>query len=373
MMVIGSSSKSLIQFRLDMMIAFSERGVQVIACCPQDDHFKKVKQVLQQHEITLVDAVVNNTAINPYLDLKSIVSLYRRIKQVNPHYVLLYTIKPVIYGSFAAKWAGVKTIASMMSGLGHVYTLDNFKTKIVRTVTNLLYRLAFLANDVVFFQNPDDLKLFQQMGLVKKDQTALISGSGVNLQQFPKMPLPAVDPLTFLFIGRLLETKGIREFCEAARLIHQQYPHIHFQILGGLHSNPSRVEHADLMELIQAGGIQYLGEQESGLQAIQNSHVVVLPSYREGVPKALLESLAVGRPIITTDVPGCRETVIDQKNGFLVPARDVQALAAAMEKIIHNPQQLKAMGNESRKLAEKRFDVHKVNQEIIEFLGLSRG
>lgn len=369
-MIIGSSSKSLIHFRLDMMIAFSQLGLQVVACCPQDGDFEKVKNILSQHHITLINVVMNNTEINPYQDIKSFISLYRTIKQVNPDYILLYTIKPVIYGSLAAKLVGVETIVSMMSGLGHFYTIENFKTQAIRKLTNILYRLAFLANKLVLFQNPDDLKLFKQLGLIKRVKTKLISGSGVNLNQFPEWPLPALEPLTFLFIGRLLETKGVKEFCKAAQLIRTRYSNTQFHILGGMHSNPGRIDHSDLMNLIQESGAQYLGEQESSLQAIQHSHVVVLPSYREGVPKSLLEALAVGRPIITTDVPGCRETVIDQRNGFLVPVRNIQALADAMEKFIQNPHDLAVMGKESRRLAESRFDVRKVNQEIIESIGL---
>lgn len=370
-MIIGSSSKSLIHFRLDMMIAFSKLGLQVVACCPQDEDFEKVRTILRQHHINLLPVVMNNTEMNPYKDIKSFISLYRTIKQVNPGYILLYTIKPVIYGSLAAKLGGVETIVSMMSGLGHFYTVENFTTRTMRKIMNALYKLAFLANKGVLFQNPDDLDLFKKLGLIKRVKTKLIAGSGVNLQTFPESPLPPLDPFTFLFIGRLLETKGIKEFCKAAHLIKTRYPNTHFHILGGLHSNPGRIEQSDLSNLLEDSGVQYLGEQESSLSAIQQSHVVVLPSYREGVPKALLEALAVGRPIITTDVPGCRETVIDQKNGFLVPARDIQALADAMEKLIQNPHDLTSMGKESRKLAESRFDVCQVNQQIIEFLGLS--
>jgi glycosyltransferase involved in cell wall biosynthesis len=372
-MIIGSSSKSFINFRLDMMRAFQNKGLEVYACCGRDNNFEHVKQILDQHHITLIEAPLNNTKINPFSDIKSVFSLYKKIKLIHPDYVFLYNIKPVIYGSFAAKFAGVNTVVSMMSGLGHLYTMESFTIKTLRKITNFLYRIAFSTNRMVIFQNPDDLKLFNNFGLVNHVTTTIVPGSGVNLQQFPETPLPATGPLTFLFVGRLLETKGLKEFCKAASLIRTHYPTAQFQILGGLHTNPSFIDPAQIMNLLEDSGVQYLGELESSLKPIQQCHVVVLPSYREGVPKALLEALSVGRPIITTDVPGCRETVVANQNGLLVPARDAQSLANAMEYLIQNAHHLKEMGKESRKLAEQRFDVNSVNQTIIESLGLKTG
>jgi glycosyltransferase involved in cell wall biosynthesis len=353
-----------------MMLAFLKKGLQVYACCGRDESFESVKQLLAQYNITLIDAPLINTKINPFSDLKSIYSLYKKIKLIKPDYVFLYNIKPVIYGSFAAKFAGIKNIVSMMSGLGHLYTMDNLTTKILRRITNVLYRFAFSSNREVLFQNEDDRQLFEQYGLIKTVKTSLVPGSGVNLLQFPRTPLPKSDPIKFLFIGRLLESKGIKEFCKAAALIRSQHPTAQFQILGGLHSNPAYINQEQIMKMLNDSGVKYLGELESSLLSIQNSHVVVLPSYREGIPKALLEALSVGRPIITTDVPGCRETVVANQNGILVPPRDAHSLAQAMAKLIDNPLHLDEMGKHSRKLAESRFDVQLVNQKIIESLGL---
>jgi glycosyltransferase involved in cell wall biosynthesis len=366
--VIGTSSKSLINFRLDMMLTLRKNGFHVTACAPKDDYFDETRKILERKNINLMDIYIQNTTISLFKDLKTLISFYRVLKRLQPTHVFNYHIKPVVYGSLIAKIVGCKTIISMITGLGHLYTFEDWRTRFLRKIANTLYKLAFMVNRAVLFQNQDDRDLFLKLKLLPPQKTSLVAGSGVNLTEFPLTPLPTTMPLKFIFIGRLLVAKGIKEYCQAAALLHQKYPQTQFQVLGGFHTNPSAIETTELHQRFSQADIIYLGEKESVLESIQESHVVVLPSYREGTPKVLLEALAVGRPLITTDTPGCRETVRLGKNGFLVPIQDTASLAHAMEYFIQNPQKIASMGKESRKLAEEKFDVTLVNQTILELM-----
>jgi len=370
-MILTCDSKSLLNLRFDMMQAFQSTGLAVIAAAPRDANYDRVKETLKKSEITLMQCNLRNTSLNPFNDVKMMIQLYQLFKETKPDYLFSYAIKPVIYGSLVGRMAGIKSIVSMMSGLGHLYTYDNAKTRLFQTMANVLYRFAFKANKVVIFQNLDDRQLFLNLRLLNENKTRVVAGSGVHLDKFPATALPDFQPLRFLFVGRLLEAKGFNEYCQAAAKLKSLYPQVEFQVLGGFHANPSAIDQSFLNRLTETSIITYLGEQEHSLEYLKQSHVVVLPSYREGVPKSLLEALAVGRAIVTTNVPGCRETVIAGKNGLLVSPRDSESLAGAMETLIQDPQQIKRMALESRKLAEAKFDVRRVNQQIIEFMELN--
>ena len=233
-----------------------------------------------------------------------------------------------------------------------------------------MYAVALRGAHVVFFQNPDDEALFRASGLVGRGQRRVrIAGSGVDLERFAPAPLPD-GPMTFLMIGRLLREKGIYEYVDAARIVKASHPEVRFRLLGSLDSNPSAISEEALAQLQHDGTIEYLGKTLDVRPYIADSHVVVLPSYHEGMPHSVLEGMSMGRAIITTDVPGCRETVVPGHNGILVPRADPAALAGAMEELVGNASALAAMGRESRTLAEERFDVHEVNRVIFGALGL---
>jgi len=242
----------------------------------------------------------------------------------------------------------------------------------LKNLVKLLYKIALKYNNVVFFQNPDDLNLLLRLRLIKdKNKTLILNGSGINLEKYYFAPLKEKS-ISFLLIARLIWDKGIYEYIEAARIIKKKYPNVSFLLLGPNEKNPCAIKKEYIKKWANKGIINYLGEKDDVRPYIANSSVFVLPSYREGIPRSILEAMAMGRPVITTNSPGCRETVEDGVNGFLVPIKDSKALADRMEKFILNPDLIKQMGNRSREIAEKRFDVYKVNRIILEHMGIKK-
>jgi len=225
-------------------------------------------------------------------------------------------------------------------------------------------------NHAVFFQNRDDRDLFIRLGLLPdKSRAAIINGSGVDLDRFQEAPVSSGPPL-FLLIARLIRDKGILEYVEAAAILKKRHPQARFQLLGRHDSNPSAIGRQQLQSWQRDGVIEYLGETSNVAPHLAAAHVYVLPSYREGTPLTVLEAMATGRPIVTTDVPGCRETVVPGENGFLVPAKSAACLAEAMERFIRAPELIRKMGRHSREIAVEKFDVRKVNSVILKRMGL---
>jgi glycosyltransferase involved in cell wall biosynthesis len=285
--------------------------------------------------------------------------------------VLTYTIKPIVYGTLAARAAspGARCYA-MITGVGYAFSAQELRARLSRQVARILLNISLPLNARVFFQNPDDRALFLRNGLVRPEQVVLIPGSGVDLDAFAPAPLPKHPPLVFLLIARLLREKGVEEYADAARLLRSRYPDVRFVLVGPLDDHPDAITQKEVRKWEVEGVLEYLGYQEDVRPAIAASSVYVLPSYREGTPRSVLEAMAMGRPVITTDVPGCRETVRPWVNGFLVPPRDPLGLALAMERFLRRPELVPAMGRRSREEAEARFDVHVVNDIILDTLGL---
>ena len=367
--IVGSYPPSLVKFRGELISEIVGLGHEVYACAPEPDTGLKKKLVeMGVHYRTIG---FQRAGINPRADLKVLWELYRLFRELRPDAVLGYTIKPVIYGSLAARLAGVNRIYSMITGLGYTFLGQGRKARLVGLVAKILYRISLSVNSKVFFQNPDDLQLFQLNTLVKPQQAVQINGSGVNLKCFSARDELPTKP-AFLLIARLLRDKGIYEYVEAAKQLKEAYPDqkLKFTLAGWLDENPAAIDPEDIERWTASGLISYLGQLDDVRPAINDSSVYVLPSYREGTPRTVLEAMSMGRPIITTDAPGCRETVIHGRNGFLVPIKDSPALTKAMERFIKKPSLIPAMGAESRKLAEEKFDVRKVNRIIISTMKL---
>lgn len=240
-------------------------------------------------------------------------------------------------------------------------------TRLVR----ILYRFALTKAHKVFFQNPDDERLFRELGLMPAAVPSIVvNGSGVDLASFAMSPILKRMPV-FLMIGRLIGDKGLREYAEAAKRVKGIHPEARFQLIGWLDTNPDAIAQSELDWWIADGTLEFLGKLDDVRPAIADSTVYVLPSYREGTPRTVLEAMSMGRPIITTDAPGCRETVIDGENGFLVPVKSVDALVEAMLKFIEDPTLAPRMGRRSREIAEEKYDVHKVNAVMLHEMGIT--
>jgi glycosyltransferase involved in cell wall biosynthesis len=367
-LIIGSTSRSLINFRGKMLQAFVEKGHDVHAIAPEED--AEVVKTLKSWGIEFHRAFVDRTGKSPFRDFRSLFSLFRVIKSIKPDIVLTYTVKPVVYGSLAARLAGVPKIYSMITGLGTLFiNTSGLKNKVLHNYGKSLYRLAGKVNQGFIFQNPDDKELFINENLIPEKKAFQINGSGVDLEYFIYSQ-PPVEPVRFLFIGRFLKEKGVLEFIEAANILNKAFPDVRFDVVGRMQPNTNRQLEKTIYVSKEKGLINFLGIFNDIRIPIRDSSVFVLPSYREGTPRTGLECLAMGRPLIMTNVPGCRETVIDGQNGFLVPKKNPTVLAEAMEIFIRNPMLIKEMGAKSRQLAIEKFDVNKVNAALINILKL---
>ena len=367
--VVTSHAPSLRNFRGELLAAFLDQGHEVIALAPDFD--ASTRAPLTAMGVRCEPIGLARTGVNPFRDLADLAGLARALRRLRPDIVLSYSIKPVIHGSLAARIAGVGGVYAIIAGLGYTFAGSSIYRVLLRALVERLYRTALKTNRAVFFQNPDDLALFRDRSLLGTTRAVLINGSGVNLERFREAP-PRPSPPVFLLMARLLKAKGIVEYAQAARLLKARHSEARFHLLGPSDPNPDGIPASQVERWASEGTIVYLGAVEDVRPFLNEASVYVLPSYyREGIPRSVLEAMAAGRPIVTTDAPGCRETVVDGANGFLVPPRDVAALAGAMERFILEPNLIPSMGRASRRLAEEKYDVHKVNAVILRAMGLS--
>jgi len=370
--IIGNQAFSLWNFRGPLIRALVERGHEVWALTP--DYDPETWKAIEALGAKPINYRLSRTGLNPIRDLWDFLRLFLLLRKLRPDMTLAYAIKPVIYGTLAAWLSRVPRRYAMIEGLGYAFTVSGQKEPVkrhfLRWVAKTLYRLALPKATLVFFLNPDDLKEFVEGGLVPKEKAFLLGPIGVDLERFSPAP-PVKDPVTFLLAARLLREKGIVEFVEAAKRVKEKHPNTRFVLLGGLDTNPGAIRKEEVERWVKEGIVEWLGYVSDVRPWLSQASVFVLPSYyREGVPRSIQEAMAMARPVITTDAPGCRETVIPGVNGFLVPPRNVEALAFAMERFVLEPELIERMGRESRRIAEERFDVHKINQVLLREMGL---
>ena len=371
--VIAGFAPSLVNFRGELLREMVALGHTVLALAPERDEGVIAK--LGEYGVAFEQVPLVRAGLNPLADLRTLAAITRTLRRFRAEVTLAYTAKPVIYGTLAARLAGVRTRCAMITGVGSSLRATSGARALVSAAMRGLYAVALRSANVVLFQNPDDEALFRRLNLLGPAQrVVLVDGSGVDLQRFAARPLPSERGPTFLLVGRLLRDKGVVEFVEASRLVRRTHPQARFVVVGGRDSNPSCITEAELARWRAEGLVEFLGPQPDVAPHLAACHVFVLPSYGEGMPRSTLEALATGRPIVTTDVPGCRETVRADDNGLLVPARDAPALAKAMAQLAGAERAvLVRMSAQSRLLAEERFDVRKVNRAVLRAMGLSLG
>ncbi len=368
-LVVGGYSDSLLNFRGAFLEALVLLGLDVHVAAPNLPPGNSVRVQLERMGVTVHDVPIERTRTNPLVDLVTFWSLTVLMRRLRPHFTLAYTIKPVIYGSVAGRLAGVPKRYALVTGLGYAFGREN-QLGGLRSLVKNLYALALSQVQLTFFQNPDDLALFRELGILKKGKpSCLVNGSGVDLSRFSETPIPP-GPVRFLLIARLLVSKGVREYVHAARYLKKRYPESRFMLAGWIDSNPDAIPQSELDGWVADGSIEYLGRLPDVRPALEDCSVYVLPSYREGTPRSVLEAMAIGRPVITSNAPGCRETVIDGESGFLVPAKSVDGLVVAMERFIDHPELTARMGARGRRLAEEKYDVHKVNSAMLLAMGI---
>ena len=371
--IIGTVASSILSFRANLISALLE----------QHSVYAFVSEYSQDEldDIATLGAIpityeLSRGGMNPLADAKATYALSKKIKEISPDLVFSYFSKPVIFGTLAAKLAKVPRVIGMLEGLGYAFTEQpeglSKKAQLIKSIQVLLYKIALPQLDKIIFLNPDDPKDLLETYHIKVKQVEVLGGIGLNLDEYNYQPIETLDsPINFLFIGRMLKEKGIHDFVAAAKIVKQSYPNVQFTVLGAIDSsNPGALQQSELDRLVSLNIINYPGQVDDVQKWIEDSHVFVLPSYREGVPRSTQEAMAIGRAVITTDVPGCRETVVDGVNGFLVEKWNPQALAEKMIYFIEHPEEIKKMGYESYKIAQDKFDADKVNKRLINMLGL---
>lgn len=373
-LIIGTLASSLYIFRAELIRMLVQKNHEVYAFTSEysENDLKKIES-LGAFPVTYN---LNRGGLNPLSDMKATYVLSKRIKEIAPDLVFSYFSKPVIFGTLAAKMAKVPRIIGMLEGLGYAFTDQprglSKKVKLIKSIQIFLYKIALPQLDKIIFLNPDDPKDLLDLYDIKVKQVEILGGIGLDMDNYNYQPIEPTEPsINFLFIGRMLKEKGIHDFISAAKIVKQTYPDAQFTVLGAIDfSNPGALQQSELDKLISLNIINYPGHVDNVKYWIADSHVFVLPSYREGVPRSTQEAMAIGRAVITTDVPGCRETVIDGINGFLVEKWNPQVLADKMIFFIENPEEIKKMGYESYKIAQEKFDADKVNSKLLSILGI---
>lgn len=371
-LLIASFPDSLLHFRGPLLDALLARGLSVHVAAPDLPAGSTMRHRLETKGLQVHDIPLRRTGMNPLADLRSLLNLWRLMRRIRPSHVLSYTIKPVIYGSLAARLARVPRRFALITGLGYAFQGQEDSSDgrgLLRSLVQRLYTVALRGTHKVFFQNPDDQALFRSLGVLQPAMPSfVVNGSGVDVAEYSVAPLPTAP--RFLLIARLLGDKGVREYAEAARQVRARHPDAVFSLVGWIDENPNAIKQDELDAWVEDGTLEFLGRLNDVRPAIAGCSVYVLPSYREGTPRTVLEAMAMGRAIITTDAPGCRETVVDDDNGFMVPVKAVKELVAAMQRFIVERELVARMGARSRQIAEQKYDVHRVNAVMLKEMGI---
>lgn len=362
--LISPKNRTAYNFRGDLIRKIIESGYEVIVTGPNRDNVEKIEALGAR----FVEIPMNKNGVNPLKDLEYQKALCDLFKQEKPDVTLGYTSKPVIYGSIAAKKAGVGHIVAMVTGAGYAFTAQTKKAKLIKAVMSVLYKRAFRCADVAIFQNNDDKAQFVNEHLVAEEKCRVVNGSGVNTERFPIAPYP--EQMTFFMLSRVMYSKGIREYLKACEIVKEKHPEVRCMLLGACEGIQDSLSEADLKSYIDRGIIEHFGETDTVADYYKQCSVYVLPSYREGTPRTVLEAMSMGRAVITTDAPGCRETVQNGETGFLVSVKDADALAEKMISFIENPQWVSEMGAKSAAYCRQKFDVNKVNADMCNYLNI---
>jgi glycosyltransferase involved in cell wall biosynthesis len=367
--VIAAYPESLVNFRGALLRSLVERGHRVSALAAPAA--PELVQRIEALGVRFLSYPVARNAMNPEQDLRTFQALRVLLRETQPDVILAYTIKPVIWGALAARSVPSARFVALITGLGMALVGTGLKRRVLTWFVERLYKGALRRATTVIFQNEDDRSRFVDRRLVEFARTARVWGSGVELERFTAAP-PPDGPMCFMLVARLLQAKGVREFAAAAAMVRREHPSARFVIVGGDDPSADRIDPSEVEGWVRDGTVEWTGQVSDVRAKLRECHVFVLPSnYPEGLPRSVLEAMATGRAIITTTMPGCRDTVQVGVNGFLVPPRDAAALAERMRWCIAHPTDVAEMGRASRRFAEERFDVHKVNAEMRRLMGLA--
>lgn len=361
-LIISPKNRPTYNFRGDLLRSIAAEGYEIVATGPD----RKGADIIEAMGVKHIVVPLSRNGTNIKNDIAYYKALLKVIKQEKPDITLGYTVKPAIYGALAAKKAGVGGVYSMITGAGYTFTSQTLKAKLLHKIVCFLYKRALKKADGVFFQNSDDKAEFVESKLVKADKCTVVNGSGVNMEHYTPAPYP--EGLTFFMLARIMYCKGALEYLQAAQAVKKAHPEVRFMLLGAVENIQDSLP-AELVEkYVKLGIIEYFGETTDVRPYFAQSSVYVLPSYREGTPRTVLEAMSMGRPIITTDAPGCRQTVEDGVNGYIVPPKDAAALEKAMLKFVEDPKLIEKMGQNSLRICREKYEVGKVNAEMMKVM-----
>ena len=354
-----------ISHRLPIALAARDAGYEV-HIASRSGTSTEIEQ-LSQEQLQFHSVNFHRSSVGLWQELRTLRELRRLYKEIQPDIVHHVTIKPVLYGTLVARWVGGIQILNAISGLGYIFIAQDWKSSIIKKLLLWVYRVILHSKKVwILFQNLDDQVLFAQHKIIYPGHAFIIRGSGVDLQQFITSPFPK-GQVKIILVARMLWDKGIGEFVEAATILKNKGVDADFILVGSVDpGNPKSISVKQLEDWNRSGVVKWLGERKNIVQLLTKSHIAVLPSYREGLPKSLIEAAATGRPIVTTDVPGCREVVKDGENGFLVPVKNSKKLSKAIQKLINDPELLSTMGKKGRLMAEREFSIEQVVNKTLE-------
>lgn len=349
--IVSNTAWYLSNFRLNLMRALNDAGHSVVAIAPLDEYADSIRE----SGIRFLSVPISGEGVNPFVELRSVYCLWRIFRQEKIDIVLSYTPKGNLYSALASIVAGLKFVPNV-SGLGRAFIKKSAVTRVVQ----VLYRITFRRAQRIFFQNNDDLNIFVNLGLVQADKTERLPGSGVDLSRFspPSSVERPVGAFVFLLVARMLWDKGVGEYVTAARIVRETHPYARFQLLGFLDvANPSAISRDQVDAWVDEGIVEYLGHTNDVRPFFAGADCVVLPSYREGVPRTLLEAAAMARPIVTTNAPGCKDTVLDGETGWLCEPANADDLASKLLKVLAlSPLDRAEMGARGRSFVEASFD-----------------
>jgi glycosyltransferase involved in cell wall biosynthesis len=363
--LVGAAPFSVVHFRGDLIRGLVDQGHEVTVMTAET--VPDVQARIENLGVRFIPFPVQRNGMNFRADLQTRSFLKKTFHHERPDLILAYTIKPIIWGGIAVRSVPGTRFFAMVTGLGYAFQGNSPKRRLLNRLVTSLYRFSLRRAKGVIFQNSDNRDVFISRKIVDAGKCHVVSGSGINLQRFEFFPLPSGDP-HFLLIARLLGEKGVREYAAAAAIVKQRFPQARFSLVGPTDPSPDGIPLDEVETWHKEGIIKYHGATDDVRPFIQESHIYCLPSYHEGMPRSVLEGMAMGRPILTTDVCGCRETVQPGHNGWLVPHANAGALADRMVWFIENRDRWEEMGKASRKLAEARFDVKKVNEEMMRIM-----
>ncbi|MBQ9414741.1 MAG: glycosyltransferase family 4 protein [Clostridia bacterium] len=364
--IAASNGESLVNFRGNLIRDIAARGHEVIciSCEPPDEMTERIAALGAAY----VQVPMSRTGTAFLEDLKTIKAFKKTLKELAPDVFFAYMSKPIAYGGMAARKLKIPNMYVLVSGLEIAFYSGGFKNAVVRFVLKTLFHHTHKACRRVIFQNPDDQKTFENMGIVTKEQSVVVGGSGVDMAHFKQEPLPK-DPVV-LMVARLVWSKGIREYLKAAEIVKKKRPNVRFLLVGGLDTNDESLTKEELDQYVQNSTIEYLGHSGDVREHLKTCSIFVLPSYHEGTPRSVLEAMATGRPIITSDAPGCRETVKEGVNGYLVPVGDSETLAERILTLCDDPALREQMGTHSHEYCDEKYNVICVNSQMIKEMGL---